>query len=834
MDIIKAAEDLRELEEAESFEEYIAENKEEICRILNEKSEELIEKGVKDINQAVIDYFIELLNEKAHGREDAYRTVYLLTDGGQGINYTDHLDIPEDSVVAKKLVKGIEIYEKVGEIKETVESAVEWYNDLNELSNLTDDNGKITAAGKTKLADMLDNFLGGVGGLIDKIPAAGIYGSVMSSLIDILKDTLPGVIKAGREKNQLTQLYDIASEYIESDYDLAEKIMYFAEEIDWSIAFSDHQYSNVLKCGPTYAETIRIIEENPDRVNDIMFLDAYLEWRYAYEYQEAIEKYEDYLWQLELLRRSRVNQGFLDSVFLEISQFMKENNIPLEGEQPKVEEEKNKFYQPRETKPYYYKGEVTTPPSISPPSTGTPGTGSFGFTIPYSPKKINTHDITPEGFYSFIEAKYAEDPEAASELFKDFMDAYKDERNRINEDDDFFTEMEKTMEELLEKYPDLGGEEYGGAKKVLPPRDPLIINFGSSDLNITDVENGAHFDLDKNGFAEKTAWVEKEDGFLAIDRNGNGIIDDGGELFSDYVIKKDGTKAIDGFDALKDFDDNLVKETGKIGDGIIDEKDSRFNELLVWIDEKNQGITDEGELHSLEYHNIKSISLDVKKPEIEPEDDNSEDNDEKKKLSENFFNAEVEYINGEKTKISEHWFDVKTNDTVEKDENGNNIIADSVESFGNVKNLSTAIEEDETGTLAQLVDNFKASNNYAEKRVLIKKILYFITDSTSIDAKSRGGNIDARDLHVIEQFMGDSFIGADGSSVPNSVAAPILKNVYYKIENMYFNLLNQETKVGSYLNMIHASVNSEGDRELDFSLFNYMIGLDMYYGLDID
>ncbi|MCM1008767.1 MAG: hypothetical protein NC485_12770 [Ruminococcus flavefaciens] len=55
MDIIKAAEDLRELEEAESFEEYIKENKDEIYEILNAKSEELIEQGVDDIKQSVTD-----------------------------------------------------------------------------------------------------------------------------------------------------------------------------------------------------------------------------------------------------------------------------------------------------------------------------------------------------------------------------------------------------------------------------------------------------------------------------------------------------------------------------------------------------------------------------------------------------------------------------------------------------------------------------------------------------------------------------------------------------------------------------------------------------------
>ena len=123
---------------------------------------------------------------------------------------------------------------------------------------------------------------------------------------------------------------------------------------------------------------------------------------------------------------------------------------------------------------------------------------------------------------------------------------------------------------------------FNSSTVAAPPRDPLIIDLDEiRGVQLTDVENGVHFDLDKNGFAEKTAWTEENDGFLALDRNGNGIIDDGSELFSDYVIKKDGTRAANGFDALKDFDDNVNDKTGDIGDGVIDEEDSHFKDLLV-------------------------------------------------------------------------------------------------------------------------------------------------------------------------------------------------------------------------------------------------------------
>ncbi len=120
------------------------------------------------------------------------------------------------------------------------------------------------------------------------------------------------------------------------------------------------------------------------------------------------------------------------------------------------------------------------------------------------------------------------------------------------------------MEELIDRYPDLSNDEYNGAKEVAPPRDPLVIDLGLSGIELTSVENGVHFDLDKNGFAEKTAWIGEEDGFLAYDRNNNGIIDNGGELFSDQVVMSDGSISTSGFAALSDIDSN--------SDGVIDEK----------------------------------------------------------------------------------------------------------------------------------------------------------------------------------------------------------------------------------------------------------------------
>ena len=97
------------------------------------------------------------------------------------------------------------------------------------------------------------------------------------------------------------------------------------------------------------------------------------------------------------------------------------------------------------------------------------------------------------------------------------------------------------------------------------------------------------------------SWVNSDDGFLVFDKNNDGLISNGGELFGDDYVKEDGSKAVDGFDALSDLDTN--------GDGVIDTNDIDFSSLKVWRDLNQDGITDEGELFTLTELGISSFDL---------------------------------------------------------------------------------------------------------------------------------------------------------------------------------------------------------------------------------
>lgn len=408
--------------------------------------------------------------------------------------------------------------------------------------------------------------------------------------------------------------------------------------------------------------------------------------------------------------------------------------------------------------------------------------------------------------YLITENSMSADQKAAAFFyFKDFLDIIElsdeDIEEVMSEDD------QDTIDEVIKE---IHGEsdDYDKAGKAQPPRDPLIIDLGETGIELRSLEHGVNFDLDNNGFAEKTAWIGTEDGFLALDRNGNGSIDNGGELFGDQVILKGGSKSESGFEALAELDDN--------GDGIIDNKDSAFANLRVWIDANHNGKSDSNELKTLNETGIISISLEHSEVSIVDEETGA-------RIAESASvtinkNGAVSTVD-----ISEFWFPVNSSDTTQ----------DGVVTAGNVPNIIQAVNDDESGELLELFYEFSESTDIVMKRYYLKKILYKITDSKNIAINSRGGNIDARDLHVIEQFMGRDFEGVGGSN-PNSNAASILKDIYTNIENQYYNILNMYCGLGGYLNATYEYEDENGNKNLNLDFLYYIFDEKAAEGENID
>lgn len=97
--------------------------------------------------------------------------------------------------------------------------------------------------------------------------------------------------------------------------------------------------------------------------------------------------------------------------------------------------------------------------------------------------------------------------------------------------------------------------------------DPLILDLDGNGIDTTGLRKDALFDLDGDGTKDRSAWVAGKDALLALDRNGNGTIDDGHELFGDQ------NGAADGFGELAKYDDN--------NDGRIDRNDAVFSSLIL-------------------------------------------------------------------------------------------------------------------------------------------------------------------------------------------------------------------------------------------------------------
>jgi len=141
---------------------------------------------------------------------------------------------------------------------------------------------------------------------------------------------------------------------------------------------------------------------------------------------------------------------------------------------------------------------------------------------------------------------------------------------------------------------------------------PVVIDVLGNGFNLTDAENGVDFDINGNGTWERISWTAVgDDAWLAIDLNGNGLIDNGTEVFGTFSPQPapPAGEEKNGFLALAEYD--KLTAGGNL-DGLITASDAAFAQLRLWQDLNHNGVSEPSELHTLSEFGLATLELNYK------------------------------------------------------------------------------------------------------------------------------------------------------------------------------------------------------------------------------
>lgn len=134
-----------------------------------------------------------------------------------------------------------------------------------------------------------------------------------------------------------------------------------------------------------------------------------------------------------------------------------------------------------------------------------------------------------------------------------------------------------------------------------PCTSPLMVNLSPGAWHLSGSDDPVLFDIDGDGASNRITWSARGSAlaFVAADRNGNGVVDHGGELFGNWTVLASGARARNGFEALEELDSN--------GDGLVSDLDARWQLLWLWVDANHDGVSQAAELQTIDASSVTAL-----------------------------------------------------------------------------------------------------------------------------------------------------------------------------------------------------------------------------------
>ena len=309
---------------------------------------------------------------------------------------------------------------------------------------------------------------------------------------------------------------------------------------------------------------------------------------------------------------------------------------------------------------------------------------------------------------------------------------------------------------------------------------PIVLDLGASGIATHDFHQGSFFDFAGTGSSVSTGWVGPSDGFLFLDRNGDGLINGGSELFGNATPLANGTLADNGFTALAELDSNH--------DGKISAADTAWATLRVWLDTDGNGLSAPSEIVTLSQAGVASINTAYADS-----------------LKKDGFGNELRQLgsftrsDGLTRQAIDIWFKTDPSQSV-LNSNLAGLTADATVpdliGSGAVMDLQYFVGTTNAQSIRDIITAILHTSSASETVALTRTLLITWANAANVAPGSHGFNVDARELVTLENFYGTDFLQGGTAANPRPVAGGLIHAAFLQLVDHYAAAILLETQPG--------------------------------------